>query len=95
MDEEYLSDEEFEKELNDDSGLFSNDDDLAHLCKIRIFGIGGGGNNAVNHMIEANLTGVEFYVANTVQYLCFHHNPFRLLRYQLLVFIFHYLSGPV
>ena len=33
--------------------------------KIIVFGVGGAGGNAVNNMIEANLQGVEFVVANT------------------------------
>ncbi len=33
--------------------------------RITVFGVGGGGCNAVNNMIESNLQGVEFVVANT------------------------------
>ncbi len=33
--------------------------------KITVFGVGGAGGNAVNNMIEKNLEGVEFVVANT------------------------------
>lgn len=33
--------------------------------RIVVFGVGGAGGNAVDNMIEANLQGVEFYVANT------------------------------
>ena len=33
--------------------------------KIRVMGIGGGGNNAVNNMIKSHLSGVEFIAANT------------------------------
>ena len=33
--------------------------------RITVFGVGGGGCNAVNNMIEAGLQGVEFVVANT------------------------------
>ena len=33
--------------------------------RIVVFGVGGAGGNAVNNMIEANLQGVEFIVANT------------------------------
>ena len=33
--------------------------------KIAVFGVGGGGVNAVNNMIFANLEGVDFFVANT------------------------------
>ncbi len=32
---------------------------------IRVIGLGGGGNNAVNRMIETGLRGVEFVAANT------------------------------
>ncbi len=43
--------------------------------RITVFGIGGGGGNAVNNMISGQLEGVEFVVANTdaqslVQSLC-------------------------
>ncbi len=34
-------------------------------AKVKIIGIGGGGNNAINTMISYNLTGVEFIAANT------------------------------
>jgi cell division protein FtsZ len=34
-------------------------------AKIKVVGIGGGGGNAVNTMIKAGLTGVEYIVANT------------------------------
>ena len=33
--------------------------------KIAVFGVGGGGVNAVNNMISANLEGVDFFAANT------------------------------
>ena len=33
--------------------------------KITVIGVGGAGGNAVNNMIESNLEGVEFVVANT------------------------------
>ena len=34
-------------------------------AKIKVFGVGGGGGNAVNRMIEVGVQGVEFIVANT------------------------------
>jgi cell division protein FtsZ len=34
-------------------------------AKIRVLGIGGGGGNAVNRMIEAGIEGVEFIAVNT------------------------------
>lgn len=37
------------------------------LAKIKVFGIGGAGNNVVNRMMEAGVTGVEFVAVNTDQ----------------------------
>lgn len=34
-------------------------------AKIKVIGVGGGGNNAVNRMIEENMTGAEFISVNT------------------------------
>jgi cell division protein FtsZ len=34
-------------------------------AKIKVIGVGGGGSNAVNRMIESGINGVEFIVANT------------------------------
>lgn len=44
----------FELEINSDN-----------FAQIKVIGIGGGGNNAVNRMIEANLKGVQFIAVNT------------------------------
>jgi len=40
-------------------------DELRVGAKLKVIGVGGGGGNAVNHMIEAGVTGVDFLVANT------------------------------
>ncbi|XP_026658790.1 cell division protein FtsZ homolog 2-1, chloroplastic-like isoform X2 [Phoenix dactylifera] len=34
-------------------------------AKIKVIGVGGGGSNAVNRMIESDMKGVEFWVVNT------------------------------
>jgi cell division protein FtsZ len=34
-------------------------------ARIKVIGVGGGGSNAVNHMIDAKIDGIEFLVANT------------------------------
>lgn len=39
--------------------------ELNQVAKIKVFGVGGGGGNAVNRMVEDGMKGVEFYVANT------------------------------
>jgi len=36
-----------------------------HKAQIRVIGVGGGGGNAVNNMIESGMSGVEFIVVNT------------------------------
>ena len=40
-------------------------EDPRNNAKIKVIGVGGGGNNAVNRMIEAGVEGVEFITANT------------------------------
>ncbi|MFB3815238.1 MAG: cell division protein FtsZ [Terriglobales bacterium] len=40
-------------------------DDPRNNAKIKVIGVGGGGGNAVNRMIDAKLEGVDFVVANT------------------------------
>ena len=39
--------------------------EMDQLAKIKVIGVGGGGGNAVNRMIETGVKGVEFIVANT------------------------------
>ena len=41
------------------------DVDMEQFAQIRVIGVGGGGNNAVNRMITAGLRGVEFISVNT------------------------------
>ncbi len=36
-----------------------------YLAVIKVVGVGGGGSNAVNRMVDAGLTGVEFIAVNT------------------------------
>jgi cell division protein FtsZ len=44
---------------------FLHQDEMAREACIKVFGVGGGGGNAVNTMIAAGLRGVEFITANT------------------------------
>ena len=39
--------------------------EMDQIAKIKVIGVGGGGCNAVNRMIESGVKGVEFIVANT------------------------------
>jgi cell division protein FtsZ len=45
--------------------MFELIDDFSQDAVIKVIGIGGGGGNAVSHMLSANLEGVEFICANT------------------------------
>jgi cell division protein FtsZ len=40
-------------------------DEVPQAAKIKVFGLGGGGGNAVSRMMAADFTGVDFIVANT------------------------------
>jgi len=42
-----------------------DDIDINQFATIKVIGVGGGGNNAVNRMISAGLQGVEFVAVNT------------------------------
>ncbi|MBU9788269.1 cell division protein FtsZ [Lentilactobacillus sp. IMAU92037] len=44
---------------------YSLDSTDSHGANIKVIGVGGGGSNAVNTMINADVKGVEFIVANT------------------------------
>ena len=41
------------------------DVDMDQFARIKVIGVGGGGNNAVNRMIDSGLKGIEFIAINT------------------------------
>jgi len=45
--------------------MFELADDLPQSAVIKVVGVGGGGGNAVQHMVTSNVEGVEFICANT------------------------------
>ena len=45
--------------------LYTFEDNSAQAASIKVIGVGGGGGNALNNMIEHHLRGVDFIVANT------------------------------
>lgn len=45
--------------------MFMNDDHFTNGPVLKVIGVGGGGGNAVNRMIENNVQGVEFIAVNT------------------------------
>jgi cell division protein FtsZ len=49
------------------------------FAQIRVIGVGGGGSNAVNRMIQANMMGIEFIAVNTdAQALLITETPHRI-----------------
>ena len=54
-------------------------DEPVRGARIKVIGVGGGGGNAVNRMIQAQMEGVEFIAANTdVQALKLSRAPVKL-----------------
>ncbi len=45
--------------------MFDFDVDVEQFAKIKVIGVGGGGNNAVNRMIDHGVRGVDFIALNT------------------------------
>jgi len=65
--------------LPDDDLRIQYQDEMPRGARIKVIGVGGGGNNAVNRMIEAGVEGVEFIAANTdVQALKTSRAPVKL-----------------
>jgi cell division protein FtsZ len=68
-----------EKAQNKSSIRISFNEEPRNDAKIKVIGVGGGGGNAVNRMIDAGLEGIEFIVANTdLQALRMSHAPAKL-----------------
>ena len=55
-----------EKDFREEKNMtFEHDDTYESGVNIKVIGVGGGGNNAVNRMISSNIKGVEFITINT------------------------------
>jgi cell division protein FtsZ len=64
---------------HDSSIRISFNEEARNDAKIKVIGVGGGGGNAVNRMIDAGVEGIEFIVANTdLQALRMSHAPVKL-----------------
>ena len=64
---------------NDSRIRISFNEEARNDAKIKVIGVGGGGGNAVNRMIDAGMEGIEFIVANTdLQALRLSHAPVKL-----------------
>ncbi len=64
---------------NDSSIRISFNEEPINDAKIKVIGVGGGGGNAVNRMIDAGVEGIEFIAANTdLQALRMSRAPVKL-----------------
>jgi cell division protein FtsZ len=64
---------------NDSSIRISFNEEHLNDAKIKVIGVGGGGGNAVNRMIDAGVEGIEFIAANTdLQALRMSRAPVKL-----------------
>src|ERR1700674_4971670 len=50
---------------NENDIRISFNEEARNDARIKVIGVGGGGNNAVNRMIDSGMEGIEFVVANT------------------------------
>ena len=55
----------FEEQNKAEAAGITLDEEGLPPARIKVFGVGGGGGNAVNRMIDARLRGIEFIAANT------------------------------
>src|SRR5579863_10351419 len=63
----------------DENIRISFNEEARNDAKIKVIGVGGGGGNAVNRMIDAGVDGIEFITANTdLQALRMSHAPVKL-----------------
>lgn len=46
--------------------------DVTPVARIKVIGVGGGGNNALNRMIRSNIKGIEFIAVNTDAQALYH-----------------------
>ena len=58
---------------------FEHDDTYEAGVKIKVIGVGGGGNNAVNRMISSSIKGVEFVGINTDRQALHHSDAAQQL----------------
>jgi cell division protein FtsZ len=68
-----------ENMTNDSSIRISFNEEPLNDAKIKVIGVGGGGGNAVNRMIDSGMEGIEFIAANTdLQALRLSRAPVKL-----------------
>ena len=56
---------------------FDYDASLDSGAKIKVIGVGGAGNNAVNRMVTENVKGVDFVAVNTDQQALYRCAAYR------------------
>lgn len=59
---------------SDDSSAEEVSPGISPVAKIKVFGLGGSGSNAINRMIKAQVSGVDFVAINTDAQALYHNN---------------------
>ncbi|MDH3280074.1 MAG: cell division protein FtsZ, partial [Gammaproteobacteria bacterium] len=60
--------------------MFELLDTVGQQAVIKVVGVGGGGGNAVDHMVAANIEGVDFVNANTDAQMLTRSNAHTILQ---------------
>ena len=74
-----MREEQTRKTKSGGSMVFDFAEPNRQVASIRVVGVGGGGGNAINRMIQDNMKGVEFLAMNTdIQALDQNKAPYRI-----------------
>ena len=63
--DEILEPDLLELDSDDHDGLLEFEENVHQTASIKVVGVGGGGGNAINSMIESGMGGVDFIAANS------------------------------
>ena len=64
MMDNYMNEYDYERR-EEQTSPFGSENNLSGVAKIKVIGVGGAGNNAVNRLIESGMKSAEYIVVNT------------------------------
>ena len=70
-------------QIDNSNDGFDAPDDFQMSTRIMVFGVGGAGGNAVAHMVDSEVTDVDYVIANTDVNALRQKNPEKMKRIQL------------
>ena len=65
-------------------------ENISQICNIKVIGVGGGGNNAVNRMVNANIKSAELKIIEDTSHVVNEENPKALAE----ILNEYYLQNP-